>query len=280
MVVFRHRGSYYGRRALLYAALIVLALLFVFPVFWLVTSSFKPSADTIANPPLIWPQTWTLDNFTQVFTTVPFGRWIFNTTLVAASVTGVALLFHSMAAYSLARLRFPGRGLLFVAVISTLMITFPVILVPLFLLVKQLGWVNTYWALIIPNIFNASGIFLMRQFYLGIPRELEEAAIIDGASLVRVYYSIILPLARPIIAALSIFFFLANWNFFLWPLVVTTDPNLEVLQVGLATLSGQYNTQWNLILAASLVAALPIVALFTFFQRFIVESVKMSGLKL
>jgi len=190
------------------------------------------------------------------------------------------LLFHSMAAYSLARLRFPGRGLLFVAIISTLMITFPVILVPLFLLVKQLGWVNTYWALIIPNIFNASGIFLMRQFYLGIPRELEEAAIIDGASLVRVYYAIILPLARPIIAALSIFFFLANWNFFLWPLVVTTDPNLEVLQVGLATLSGQYNTQWNLILAASLVAALPILALFIFFQRFIVESVKMSGLKL
>jgi len=245
-----------------------------------VTGSFKPAADTIANPPLIWPQTWTLDNFTQVFTTVPFGRWIFNTTLVAASVTGVALLFHSMAAYSLARLRFPGRGLLFVAIISTLMITFPVILVPLFLLVKQLGWVNTYWALIIPNIFNASGIFLMRQFYLSIPRELEEAAIIDGASLVRVYYSIILPLARPIIAALSIFFFLANWNFFLWPLVVTTDPNLEVLQVGLATLSGQYNTQWNLILAASLVAALPILALFIFFQRFIVESVKMSGLKL
>jgi len=279
-VVFRRSASYYIRQVSLHVVLAVLAIIFLFPVFWLITGSLKPGDETIANPPLLWPQHWTLDNFVQVFTTAPFGRWVFNTALVATSVTGVALLFHSMAAYSLARLNFPGRGVLFIAVLSTLMITFPVILVPLFILVKELGWINTYWALIIPNIFNAYGIFLMRQFYLGIPRELEEAAIVDGASLIRVYYHIILPLSRPIIAALSVFFFLANWNFFLWPLVVTTDPNLEVLQVGIATFSGQYGTQWNLILAASLVATLPIVAIFAFFQRYIVESVKMSGLKL
>jgi len=279
-VVFRRSASYYIRQVSLHVVLTALAIIFLFPVFWLITGSLKPGDETIANPPLIWPQHWTLDNFVQVFTTAPFGRWVFNTALVATSVTGVALLFHSMAAYSLARLNFPGRGVLFIAVLSTLMITFPVILVPLFILVKELGWINTYWALIIPNIFNAYGIFLMRQFYLGIPRELEEAAIVDGASLIRVYYHIILPLSRPIIAALSVFFFLANWNFFLWPLVVTTDPNLEVLQVGIATFSGQYGTQWNLILAASLVATLPIVAIFAFFQRYIVESVKMSGLKL
>jgi len=279
-VVFRRSASYYIRQVSLHVVLAVLAIIFLFPVFWLITGSLKPGDETIANPPIIWPQQWTLNNFVQVFTTAPFGRWVFNTALVATSVTGVALLFHSMAAYSLARLNFPGRGVLFIAVLSTLMITFPVILVPLFILVKELGWINTYWALIIPNIFNAYGIFLMRQFYLGIPRELEEAAIVDGASLIRVYYHIILPLSRPIIAALSVFFFLANWNFFLWPLVVTTDPNLEVLQVGIATFSGQYGTQWNLILAASLVATLPIVAIFAFFQRYIVESVKMSGLKL
>lgn len=279
-MVFRRSASYYIRQVSLHVVLAVLAIIFLFPVFWLITGSLKPGDETIANPPIIWPQQWTLNNFVQVFTTAPFGRWVFNTALVATSVTGVALLFHSMAAYSLARLNFPGRGVLFIAVLSTLMITFPVILVPLFILVKELGWINTYWALIIPNIFNAYGIFLMRQFYLGIPRELEEAAIVDGASLIRVYYHIILPLSRPIIAALSVFFFLANWNFFLWPLVVTTDPNLEVLQVGIATFSGQYGTQWNLILAASLVATLPIVAIFAFFQRYIVESVKMSGLKL
>ncbi len=279
-MVSRHSASFYLHKVMVYLLLVGLAVIFAFPVFWLLSGSFKPADETISNPPTIWPQHWTLDNFSQVFSTVPFGRWIFNTALVATSVTGFALLFHSMAAYSLARLRFPGRGLLFALIISTLMITFPVILVPLFLIVKQLGWVNTYWALIIPNIFNASNIFLMRQFYLGIPRELEEAAIVDGASLVRIYWSIVLPLARPIIAALCIFNFLANWNFFLWPLVVTTEPNLEVLQVGISTLSGQYNTQWNLILAASLVAILPIVALFVFFQRYIVESVKMSGMKL
>jgi multiple sugar transport system permease protein len=279
-VIYRRNALYYVQQVSYHVVLAMLAIVFVFPLFWLITGSLKSADEVIANPPLIWPQQWTLDNFVQVFTTAPFGRWIFNTVLVAGSVTGVALLFHSMAAYSLARLNFPGRGLLFIAVVSTLMITFPVILVPLFILVKELGWINTYWALIIPNIFNAYGIFLMRQFYLGIPRELEEAAIVDGASLVGVYYHVILPLARPIISTLAVFFFLANWNFFLWPLVVTTDPNLQVLQVGIASFTGQYGSEWNLILAASLLATLPIVALFAFFQRYIVESVKMSGLKL
>lgn len=279
-MVLHHNFSYYLRQVVLHCVLLVLALAFIFPVFWLVTGGFKPADETIANPPLIWPQQWTLTNFVQVFTTVPFGRWMFNTVLVAVSVTGVALLFHSMAAYSLARLNFPGRGILFAMVLSTLMIAFPVILVPLFIVMKQLNWINTYWALIVPNIFNAYGIFLMRQFYLGIPREIEEAAIIDGASLIGVFFRIILPLARPIIAALSILFFLGNWNNFLWPLIVTTDPNLEVLQVGIASFTGEHGSQWNLILAASLVATLPIVALFAFFQRYIVESIKMSGLKL
>jgi multiple sugar transport system permease protein len=279
-MVRRHNPGYYVQQVVLHVVLLALAFVFLFPIFWLVTGAFKPSDDIIANPPLLWPQRWTLDNFSQVFTTAPFARWIFNTTLVATVVTAFGLLFHSMAAYSLARLKYPGRGILFVGIVSTLMITFPVILVPLFILVKDLGWINTYWALIIPNIFNAYGIFLLRQFYLGIPRELEEAAIIDGTSLVGVYYRIILPLSRPILSALGVFFFLANWNFFLWPLVVTTDPNLQVLQVGIATFSTQFGSAWNLILAASLVATLPIVVLFAFFQKYIVESVKMQGLKL
>jgi multiple sugar transport system permease protein len=279
-MVRRRNFRYYAQMVILHVVLLAVAFLFIFPVFWLITGAFKPADDTIANPPLIWPQRWTLDNFSQVFTTAPFGRWIFNTAFVAFTVTFVALLFHSMAAYSLARLKFPGRGILFVIIISTLMIGFPVILVPLFILVKQFHWINTYWALIVPNIFNAYGIFLLRQFYLGIPHELEEAAIIDGTSLAGVYYRIILPLSRPILSALAVFFFLANWNFFLWPLVVTTDSNLQVLQVGIATFSSQYGSAWNLILAASLIATLPIVLLFAFFQRYIVESVKMSGLKL
>jgi ABC-type glycerol-3-phosphate transport system permease component len=170
------------------------------------------------------PETPTLENFEYVFTQVPFARYMFNSFLVSATVTIVALLFHSMAAYALARLRFPGREFVFSLIFATLLVSLPVILVPLFVLVRAMGLLDSYAGLIVPAIFNAFGIFLLRQFYLGIPGELEEAAILDGAGYWRVYTNIILPLSRPILAALAVFFFLANWNSFLWPLTVTSNP--------------------------------------------------------
>ncbi|MFE4721077.1 carbohydrate ABC transporter permease [Streptomyces sp. NPDC056728] len=194
-------------------------------------------------------------------------------------VTAVALLFHSMAAYALARLKFPGRDGIFVVIFSTLLITAPVILIPLFVVVRTLGMLDSYAALIIPPLFNAFGIFLLRQFYLGIPKELEEAAIVDDCGYWRAYWNIILPLSRPILSALSVFFFLANWNAFAWPPVATSGADLTVIQVGIASFSTQYGANWNYVLAAAVVAVIPMLALFLVFQRRMVESIKTSGLK-
>jgi multiple sugar transport system permease protein len=260
-----------------FVALIVICLLTVFPLLWMVSSAFKPGEDVYSLS--IIPESPTLDNFRYVFTEVPFLRYMFNSFFVSATVTLIALFFHSMAAYALARLHFPGRELIFRLIFATLLVSLPVILVPLFVLVRSMGMLNSYAGLIIPAIFHAFGIFLLRQFYLGIPDELEEAAILDGAGYWRVYANIILPLSRPILAALAVFFFLANWNSFLWPLTVASDQNLWVVQVGIANFRSQYSTSWNYIMAASTIVAAPMLVLFVIFQRQIMESIKTSGLK-
>lgn len=272
-----------GRRRLLSprAGLTVLAVVVsaisVLPVLWMLSSSFK-TRSTVTDGNLI-PREFTVDNFVYVFTEVPFARYLWNSFFISAMITVAALFFHSMAAYALARLRFPGREKLFGAIFATLLVTAPVVLIPLFLVARELGLLDSYAGLIVPAIFNAFGIFLLRQFYLGLPRELEEAAIVDGCGHWRVYWNIVLPMSRPILSALAIFFFLANWNAFIWPLVATNDPDLTVVQLGIAAFQGQYTSNWNYILAAATVAALPMLALFFAFQRQIVESIKTSGLK-
>jgi multiple sugar transport system permease protein len=262
---------------LLMVALALIASLTVFPLVWMVSSAFKTGTEVYILR--IIPESPTVDNFRYVFTQLPFARYMLNSFFVSVTVTVVALLFHSMAAYALARLRFPGRELIFRLIFSTLLVSLPVILVPLFVLVRSMGMLNTYAGLIIPAIFNAFGIFLLRQFYLGIPQELEEAAILDGAGYWRVYANIILPLSRPILAALAVFFFLANWNSFLWPLTITSDPNLWVVQTGIASFQQQYASAQNYIMAASVVVAMPTMLLFFIFQRQLVESIKTSGFK-
>lgn len=260
-----------------YLALVVIALLTIFPLFWMVSSAFKTGTDVYSLSPI--PERPTLDNFRYVFTQVPFLRYMFNSLFVSVSVTVIALFFHSMAAYALARLRFPGRELIFTLIFSTLLVSLPVILVPLFVLVRAMGMLNSYAGLIIPAIFHAFGIFLLRQFYLGVPKELEEAAILDGAGYWRVYTNIVLPLSRPILAALAVFFFLANWNSFLWPLTITSDPDLWVVQTGIASFQQQYRSAQNYIMAASTVVAMPTMILFLIFQKQLVESIKTSGFK-
>lgn len=260
-----------------YFALVVISLLTIFPLFWMVSSAFKTGTDVYSLSP--FPERPTLDNFRYVFTQVPFLRYMLNSLFVSISVTVIALFFHSMAAYALARLRFPGRELIFTLIFSTLLVSLPVILVPLFVLVRAMGMLNSYAGLIIPAIFHAFGIFLLRQFYLGVPKELEEAAILDGAGYWRVYTNIILPLSRPILAALAVFFFLANWNSFLWPLTITSDPDLWVVQTGIASFQQQYRSAQNYIMAASTVVAMPTMILFFIFQKQLVESIKTSGFK-
>jgi multiple sugar transport system permease protein len=221
----------------------------------------------------------TTANFLYVLTEVPFLRYLFNSFFVSATVTIAALFFHSMAGYALARLRFPGRETIFLMMFSTFLVSLPVIIVPLFILSRALGMLDSYAGLIIPAIFNAFGIFLLRQYYLALPKELEEAAILDGAGYWRIYWSVILPLSRPILSALAILFFLANWNAFLWPMTVTSDLDLWVVQVAIANFKSQYAGAWNYVMAASTIVAVPMLILFVIFQRQIMDSIKTSGLK-
>lgn len=214
-----------------------------------------------------------------MFTQVPFLRYLLNSLFVAGSVTVIALWFHSMAAYALARLTFPGRDKLFAAIFATLLVSLPVVLIPTFLVIRTLRLLDSYAGLIVPAIFNAFGIFLLRQFYIALPAELEEAALVDGASYGRIYRSIIVPLSRPILSALAVFFFLANWNAFVWPLTITSNPDLRVVQLGIALFQQQYASDWNYVLAAATVAAMPTLLVFFFFQRQIVESIKSAGFK-
>jgi multiple sugar transport system permease protein len=255
----------------------ILSFMAVAPLFWMVSMSLKETNEVFSAN--LIPHRPTLDNFIYVFTQVNFFRYLWNTFFVSAVVTIVALAFHSMAGYALARLRFPGRDVIFLAMFATFLVSQPVIIVPLFILARALGLLDSYAGLIVPSIFNAFGIFLLRQFYLGIPRELEEAAIIDGAGYLRIYWSIILPLSRPVLSALAILFFLANWNSFLWPLTITSNQDLWMVQVAIASFRQQYNGSWNYIMAASTVVAVPTLAMFVVFQKRIIESIKTTGIK-
>jgi len=254
-----------------------LGLMTVFPLIWMLVISFKTGSDVFT--PSLLPAKPTLGNFLYVLTEVPFLRYLFNSFFVSATVTIAALFFHSMAGYALARLRFPGREIIFLAMFSTFLVSLPVIIVPLFILTRALGMLDSYAGLIIPAIFNAFGIFLLRQYYLALPKELEEAAILDGAGYWRIYWSVILPLSRPILSALAILFFLANWNAFLWPMTVTSDLDLWVVQVAIANFKSQYAGAWNYVMAASTIVAVPMLVLFVIFQRQIMDSIKTSGLK-
>ncbi|ADD42794.1 carbohydrate ABC transporter permease [Stackebrandtia nassauensis] len=254
----------------------LLALVTALPILWMVLAAFRPKGDVFA---LTWPTNLTTENFTYVLTEVPFPVYLGNSALVSIVVTVIALFLHTMAGYALARLRFPGRGLAFGLVIATLLISLPVILVPLFMVTEVLGMVNTYAGLIVPSIFNAFGVFLLRQFYLSLPTDLEDAGRLDGCGHLRLYWHIVLPLSRPIMASLAVLFFLANWNSFVWPLTVAQDENLRVVQVGINSLQGQYGQDYQYVLAGSVLAAIPTVIVFLIGQRRIVDSLKTTGLK-
>jgi multiple sugar transport system permease protein len=255
---------------MLFFATATFAIITASPLVWMVSASLKEPAE-IFNSSLI-PQHPTLENFRYVFTQLPFIRYILNTLFVAGTITVIALLFHSMAGFAFARLRFPGRETIFLTIFSTFLVSLQVIIVPLFILVQKMGIGNTYAGLIIPVAFNAFGIFLLRQFYLGIPIDLQEAAIIDGASYWSIYWNIMLPLSRPILSALAVFLFLVNWNAFLWPLTITTNQNLWLVQVAIASFQNQYSAAW-------VVVAVPTIVLFFLFQRQLVESIKTSGIQ-
>lgn len=262
---------------LIYAALAAMALLTLVPVVWMVLTSFKSAPEVAANPPTWWPREWHPENYAAAWNFAPFGRFLINSAIMVGGITVLQVATSAAAAYAFARLNFRGRDLLFLLYLATLMIPPQVIVIPQFIIVKDLNWVDTYQGLIIPQAFTAFGVFLLRQFFLGIPKELEDAARVDGATRFGCFFRIILPLSGPAIAALAAFIFMFHWNHLLWPLVVSnTDATIPVV-VGLRNFQGQYGTEWNLLMAGAGIASIPVVAFFLLTQRWFVQGITMSG---
>lgn len=264
---------------LLRLALLSVGIVMLYPFLWMLSASVKSSDLVLQYPPKLIPTSFHFENFVQVFTEIPFARYMVNSLIVAVGVTAFALLFHAMAGYALACLRFPGREPIFIGILSTMMIPFYSIVVPLFILIRYLGWMDSYAGLILPWIPHAFGIFLLRQYFLSFPKELSEAATVDGCTPIGVFFRIALPVAKSMLAALAIIFFISNWDRFLWPLLVTNSPEMRVIQLGIVQFKGQYVVNWHLIMAASVVACVPTLLLFAFLQNKIVEGIATSGIK-
>jgi len=266
-------------KVLLYGVLILLALFFVLPLLWILTTSLKPSDEWLSTS---WiPQNPTLGNFSNVFNNdaVPMVRAFANSLGIATVFTVLTLALDSMAAYAYARLTFRGRDFLFALLVATLLMPGIMFLVPNYETVTRLHLLNNYWGVILPGLAGVFGVFFLRQFFQSIPKELEEAALIDGAGTWTIFFRIALPLARPALATLGIITFLGSWNDFLWPLLIMNDPSKYTLPVALATLQGGYVFEYGPLMAGAVITAVPVLILYVFLQKFIVQSVAMTGLK-
>jgi len=259
----------------------IIALIILFPLYWMVNAALKRGPEVFKVPPQWFPVKPQWRNIIPgVFQHAPlYPRWMLNTLFISAVVTVVALYLHAMAAYSLARLNYPGRKIIFYTIISTLMIPITSIIIPVFIIVRAFGWIDTYMGLIIPAIPHAFGIFMLHQFYIQFPKDLEEAAVVDGCGPAGVFFRVVLPNSRSLLSALAVFFFIANWNSYLWPLLVVRTPSMRTLQLGIATFVGPYENPWGLLMAANVIATLPTLILFFFLQRQLMTSITMTGIK-
>jgi multiple sugar transport system permease protein len=269
------------RLVLSYGLLFLLALIFLYPFLLAIGTSLKSLPEIAANPVGLIPEDVTLDGYRRM-QNLNITRWAFNSAFVATVITLGNLLFASMAGYALARIPFPGSNVLFFSILGTMMVPGIVLLIPLFIILRQLGFIDSYWGLTLPKLVAAFGVFLMKQFFESIPQEMEEAARIDGANRLQMFFRVILPMARPAMVALIIFSFQGAWNDFMFPLiVVSVRQELYTLPLGLAILRGALgeNLQWNAILAGSLLTTLPMALVFLFFQRYFIEGISYSGIK-
>jgi multiple sugar transport system permease protein len=265
--------------AVVYAVLLLGAILAATPLVWMVSASFMPTGEANSFPPHFFPTTITLEHYRTLFTRLDVARYFVNSSLIALGVTLLSLLVNSMAGYAFAKLRFRGREPLFRALLGVLVIPVQVAMLPLFLLLKELGAINTYWGVIIPGIASVFGIFLIRQYTLSVPDDLLDAARIDGAGELRIYWSIVLPMIRPILVTLAIFTFMATWNDFLWPLIVLSDGARYTLPVALANLAGEHVQDTELMMAGSVVTVLPVMLAFLFLQRYYIQGITMGSVK-
>ncbi len=269
-----------GRRVVFYVLLTLFSLFFLLPLVWMIVTAIKPFAEWV-QPNWI-PKDPTFQNFSDIFQdpSLPVRRWFVNSLGIAAAFTIATLIIDAMAAYAYARMEFRGRNLLFGLLLATLVMPGIMFLVPNFILIAQLNWIGTYQGVIAPGLAGVFGVFFLRQFFQGIPRELEEAALIDGANIWTTFTRVVLPLASGALATLGVITFMTSWNDFLWPLLILgNEREMLTLPVGLATLQGQYNFDYGKLMAGATVTTIPVLILYLFLQRYIVQSVAMTGLK-
>lgn len=255
-------------------------LLMVFP-FWVMIVTSLAAPKTLLTSPAWWPGDWAWENYARLFSEIPMGRYFWNSLFVAVVTTVFHVLFCAMAGYAFSRMSFPRKNLIFFLFLMTLMVPPQVNIVPLFFLMKTFHWIDTYWALIVPAVFGAFGVFLMRQWFNGLPKELEDAAVIDGCSPWDTFSQVALPLARPALAALGIFVFITNWNSFMWPLIVTNSESMRTLPVGIAALDDAMTqaVDWPLLMGASAVSIIPVLIIFLIGQRQFIQGLLAGSLK-
>ncbi|MGD6802324.1 carbohydrate ABC transporter permease [Rossellomorea vietnamensis] len=265
-------------KRLLYIILVAYAITTLIPFFWALSSSFKTLEEIVSGTINFFPKNFTLDNYRQIFVEQDlFPRWMLNSLIIAGVGTFLNIIFNSMAGYALARLTFPGKKALFIIILAVLMIPAQVTMIPNYLILKELGWLNSYQGMIVPAMINATFIFMMRQFFVNFPQELEEAAQIDGLSRLGIFFKIVLPLAKPALAAQAIFVFMGFWNDFMRPLIIMTDAEMYTLPLGLNTFKGQYVSYWNYIMAASMAFTLPVLLIYAFFNKYFIKGVSFTG---
>lgn len=267
------------QRALLYSLLILGALGALLPMVWMVSASLMPSGEASTFPPHFFPTRITFSHYFDLFTRLSLGRYLLNSAFIAIVVTVMSLAINSLAGYAFAKMRFRGRDALFRVLSAALVLPVQVAMLPLFLLLKNLGLINTYWGVIIPGLSSIFGIFLVRQYALSIPEEMLDAARVDGASELRIFWSIVVPGIVPILATLSIWTFLATWNDFMWPLIVLSDESHYTLPVALANLAGEHVQDTELMMAGSVITVIPVLLVFLFLQRYYIQGVMAGSVK-
>jgi multiple sugar transport system permease protein len=263
--------------AMRHLGIAIVAMVFLFPFFWMVSNALRLDREVFAMPPRLLPSSVQWFNFVAAWRYLPFGRFFLNSAFVAGTVTAIVLVVSSLAGSAFARLKFPGRAGLFVVYLATLMVPQAVIVIPLFLMMGAFGWIDTYQGLIVPVAFSSFGTFLLRQFFLTIPQELEDAARIDGASHLRILLTIFLPLSLPALGLLALFTFTGQWNSFLWPLIAVNGPDHATLPLGLTMFQGQQGTQWNYMMAGATISMLPGLILTILMHRYIFKSIAIGS---
>ncbi|HEY3266524.1 MAG TPA: carbohydrate ABC transporter permease [Armatimonadota bacterium] len=284
------------KTALFYIILTIGAASMIFPFLWMILTSVKPEAEIFAKTITfhnILPSHWLWSNYVKAMQAAPFGRYFFNTVVVSVGGTAIMLVVSSMAAYAFARLRFPGRQWLFLTLLATMMIPAQVTMIPSFIILRHIplfggnnlmgsgghGWLNNFLGLIVPGAAGAFGIFMLRQFFQTLPREMEDAGRIDGATESTIFWRIIMPLSKPALAALGTFAFTSRWNDFMGPLLIMSDDSMKTLQIGLQVFQSQYTAQWDLLMAGTVLVTLPVILVFLFGQRYFVSGITMGGVK-